>query len=255
MMTVAAVLSLSGCAMKSSKPPSPADIAADEAVETVAVYEWATFDDQEMTEEQAGKMLDQAIVDKPGDWRLHALRASHFQRVGDSRAAAEHERARELVVEAEPEYAGGFPQSPTQRTWFPGYDEEPLDVPIGHDPYTVADAGSGSYGGRNFLVDWEMSTAVAQGRSFDADYARCLEYAAQVPSPGSAALTTAIVAGALGAGLGAALGAPFGAAGVGAQVGAASWGIQGGLAGGAAQAGRRDSIIVNCLRNRGWALL
>ena len=89
---------------------------------------------------------------------------------------------------------------------------------------------------------------------YNNDLAACREYADQVDVASGAAGGAAIGA-AGGAALGAVIGAITGAPGTGAAVGAASGGATGGVSGGGSRASRKDRIVRNCLRERGYAVL
>ena len=86
------------------------------------------------------------------------------------------------------------------------------------------------------------------------DLAACWQYADQVDIASGAAAGTAIGA-AGGAALGAIIGAITGAPGTGTAVGAVSGGATGGVSGGGSGASRKDRIVRNCLRERGYAVL
>lgn len=90
--------------------------------------------------------------------------------------------------------------------------------------------------------------------SYASDLAACREYADQVDIASGAAGGTAIGA-AGGAALGAVLGAITGDPGTGAALGAVSGGATGGVSGGGSRASRKDRIVRNCLRQRGYAVL
>jgi hypothetical protein len=249
-----ALIALTSCAAFSSskKPPAPSPYApaddVDDLVENHAVtLEWYPYD-AEMSEAALGNALDLAVQNAPGDWRVWEARAAHYVRIGAlDEAQADHDRARELVAAAEPEYVGDFPANPTTKSWWPGYTEEDL----------LSDDAEGD----GLIVDFEMSPAALEGRDYVADYATCTGLASRIRQPSADGEAAAVVLGAL---AGAAQGAVVGGAlpgvskGEGAALGAA--------AGSAAvsrraeairlsRAGRRNEVLINCLTVRGWVIL
>jgi hypothetical protein len=90
--------------------------------------------------------------------------------------------------------------------------------------------------------------------AYNNDLAACREYADQVDIASGAAGGTAIGA-AGGAALGAVLGWITGDPGTGAALGAVSGGATGGVSGGGSRASKKDRIVRNCLRERGYPVL
>ncbi len=90
--------------------------------------------------------------------------------------------------------------------------------------------------------------------AYQADLADCRKYADEVSVAGNAA-GGGLFGGAAGAAIGAAIGAVTGNPGMGAAVGAAGGGTSGAIGGGARGAGKKDKIVRNCLRGRGYSVL
>ncbi|HEY0523373.1 MAG TPA: glycine zipper family protein [Stellaceae bacterium] len=86
------------------------------------------------------------------------------------------------------------------------------------------------------------------------DLADCRTYTDSVSTGGRAASGAAGTA-LLGAALGAVTGAVTGDPGAGAAIGAGTGGIFGGASGAGNAAGEKGTIVRNCLRNRGYAVL
>lgn len=89
---------------------------------------------------------------------------------------------------------------------------------------------------------------------YPADLAECRQYAEQL-SPAGDAATAGVVGAAVGAVLGLAVGAVTGSAGQGAAVGAITGGGGGAVSGAVAGGREQETVIANCLRNRGYAVL
>lgn len=89
---------------------------------------------------------------------------------------------------------------------------------------------------------------------YQSDLADCREYADEVSVAGNAA-GGGLFGGAAGAAIGAAIGAVTGSPGTGAAIGAAGGGTSGAIGGGARGAGKKDKIVRNCLRGRGYSVL
>ena len=89
---------------------------------------------------------------------------------------------------------------------------------------------------------------------YEADLAECREYANQVGVGGNAA-GGAVAGGAAGAAVGAAVGAVTGNPGRGAAVGAAGGGTSGAVGGTARGAAKKERVVRNCLRGRGYRVL
>ena len=90
--------------------------------------------------------------------------------------------------------------------------------------------------------------------AYQADLADCRQYADEVSVAGNAA-AGGLLGGAAGAAIGAAIGAVTGSPGMGAAVGAAGGGTSGAVGGGAHGVGKKDKIVRNCLRGRGYSVL
>lgn len=89
---------------------------------------------------------------------------------------------------------------------------------------------------------------------YQADLAECREYADQVGVAGDAA-GGGLFGGAAGAAIGAAIGAVTGNPATGAAVGAAGGGTSGVIGGGARGVSKKDTVVRNCLRGRGYHVL
>ncbi|MFO1152323.1 MAG: glycine zipper family protein [Rhodospirillales bacterium] len=89
---------------------------------------------------------------------------------------------------------------------------------------------------------------------YDNDLAACREYADQV-NVATGTAGGAVAGAAVGAALGAVVGAITGSPGTGAAIGAATGGTTGGVSGASSGGSRRDRVVRNCLRERGYSVL
>jgi len=89
---------------------------------------------------------------------------------------------------------------------------------------------------------------------YSRDLAQCRQYADQV-SPAEGAFAGGLLGALVGAGIGAATGGAMGDAGKGALIGTAAGGSTGIIAGAGAGIADQVSVIRNCLRGRGHAVL
>ena len=99
-----------------------------------------------------------------------------------------------------------------------------------------------------------IDTRGVDAARYQSDLADCRQYADEVSVAGNAA-GGGLFGGAAGAASGAAIGAVTGKPGMGAAVGAAGGGTSGAIGGGARGAGKKDKIVRNCLRGRGYSVL
>jgi outer membrane lipoprotein SlyB len=89
---------------------------------------------------------------------------------------------------------------------------------------------------------------------YESDLDECRAYADQV-SVGRSAAGGGLFGGAAGAAVGAAVGAVTGRPGTGAAIGAAGGGTSGLIGGGASGSNKKDKVVRNCLRGRGYSVL
>lgn len=102
------------------------------------------------------------------------------------------------------------------------------------------------------VVDYSNSPAAAAGRDYSSDLAACQSVASQADGSLEQGAKQGLGGAALGAATGAIIGAIIGQPGRGAAIGATTGGA-GGIARGAAQgADRKDAIVRQCMRDRGW---
>ena len=95
---------------------------------------------------------------------------------------------------------------------------------------------------------------IADPARYQFDLAECRQYAEQV-SPAASAAKSGAVGAAVGAVLGLAVGAIGGNAGQGAAIGAITGGGSGAVGGALAGGRDQETVIANCLRGRGYAVL
>ncbi len=89
---------------------------------------------------------------------------------------------------------------------------------------------------------------------YEQDLAECKQYADQVDVASNAG-TGVLFGGAAGAAVGAVVGAITGAPGTGAAIGAAGGGTTGLFGGGAKGYSKKQQVVRNCLRGRGYSVL
>lgn len=92
------------------------------------------------------------------------------------------------------------------------------------------------------------------GTKYQQDLAECRQYADQV-DVASGAGTGALLGAGAGAAVGAVVGAITGAPGTGAAIGAAGGGTSGLFGGGASGYSKKERVVRNCLRGRGYSVL
>lgn len=116
----------------------------------------------------------------------------------------------------------------------------------------VAGCSLTSGGGSASVVDYSNSPAATEGRDYGTDLAACQSLSSQASGSVEEGAKQGLGGAAIGAAGGAIVGAITGQPGTGAAIGAALGGT-GGVARGVSQgADRRDSIVRQCMRDRGW---